>query len=73
MAPNYSSLHDQLLKKILAALPKSVAKSSREFVGDFYELSTVHDLEGISASRAARIALECEKFFAVPPQGRPQN
>jgi glutamate dehydrogenase len=72
MAPNYSSLHYQLLKKILAALPKSATKSSRGFVGDFYELSTVHDLEGLSASRAAQIALECEKFFANRPKTGPK-
>jgi glutamate dehydrogenase len=72
MSPNYSSLHQQLLKKITASLPKSASASSRRFVADFYELSTVSDLQELSAPRATAIALLCEKFFATRPTTGPK-
>ncbi|MDX2094948.1 MAG: NAD-glutamate dehydrogenase [Alphaproteobacteria bacterium] len=72
MAPNYSSLHAQLLAKILAALPKTTAKKTREFVQKFYALSTIHDLEEVSPERAAAIALVCEKFYAARPKAGPK-
>lgn len=72
MATNYKSQHEQLLKKITASLPKSASKASRAFVADFYELSTVNDLQELSPTRAAAIALECEKFFASRPKAGPK-
>ena len=72
MAPNYSSLHDQLLKKIIAALPKLSSKKTTEFVQAFYALSTVNDLEEITPARAAAIALACEKFYLSRPKAGPK-
>ena len=72
MAPNYTSLHDQLLKKIIAALPKLSSKKTTEFVTAFYALSTVNDLEEITPARAASIALACEKFYASRPKSGPK-
>ncbi len=65
MAPNYSSLHEQLLKKITAALPKAASKQTTAFVREFYALATVADLKELAPERAVRLALDCEKFFAV--------
>ncbi|MFZ4541711.1 MAG: hypothetical protein ACOYNL_07875, partial [Rickettsiales bacterium] len=64
MAPNYSSLHEQLLKKILSSVPKSASKKTLAFVNAFYALSTVNALEELTPKRAAEIALACEKFIA---------
>ena len=72
MAPNYSSLHQQLLKKIAGALPKSATKKSVAFVQEFYALSTVNDLEELSPARAASIALICKKIFATRPKSEPK-
>ena len=72
MAPNYSSLHDLLLKKIIASLPKGTAKKTVEFVRQFYALSTVNDLEELAPERAVAIALQCEKFFASRPKSGPK-
>ena len=72
MAPNYSSLHDQLLKKIIAALPKLSSKNTNEFVQAFYALSTVNDLQEITPARAASIAIACEKFYASRPKSGPK-
>ncbi len=72
MAPNYSSLHEQLLSKILASAPRKVGKKSLAFIRHFYALSTVNDLEELSAERAASIALACEKFFAARRPSEPK-
>ena len=65
MAPNYSSLHEQLIGKILSGLSKSTSAKHAAFIRDFYALSTVHDLSGLASDRAAEIALACEKFIAT--------
>ncbi len=72
MAPNYTSLHEQLLGKIIAGLPKSTAKTSVQFVRDFYALSTVNDLEELNPKRAGEIALTAEDFFASRPKSGPK-
>jgi glutamate dehydrogenase len=72
MAPNYSSLHEKLLGKISAALPKASSKKTREFVREFYALSTVHDLEELSPARAVAIAQACEDFYASRPKAGPK-
>jgi glutamate dehydrogenase len=72
MAPNYSSRHDQLLQAILRALPRNTRALTREFVSEFYELSTVHDLEELSPARAADIALRCADFFADRTKAGPK-
>lgn len=72
MAPNYNAQHQQLLKKIIAALPRSASKASQNFVADFYELSTLNDLQELSAQHAATIALACETFFANRPKSGPK-
>jgi glutamate dehydrogenase len=64
MAPNYSSLHQHLLNKIIAAVPRSAGKKSLDFVRSFYALSPVNELEELSPERAASIAVACEIFFA---------
>lgn len=63
MSPNYSSQHEQLLKKILAQLPANAGEKTRAFTREFYELSTVTDLAELSPARAAEIARTAEKFF----------
>lgn len=68
MAPNYSSLHEQLLGKIIAALPKSASKETIAFVQDFYALTTAGDLEQLAPGRAAEIALECKEFLEKRPE-----
>lgn len=72
MTQNYSSLHQQLLKKIIGALPKSAAKKSVAFVQQFYALSTVNDLEELEPTRAAAIALACETFAATRAKTGPK-
>ena len=72
MAPNYSSLHQQLLNKIIEALPATASKKTVNFVRDFYALSTVNDLEDLPAKRAASIALTSEKFFASRSKAGPK-
>ncbi len=72
MAPNYSSLHEQLLGKIIGALPKSASKTSAEFTRRFYALATVPDLEELDPKRAGEIALTSEKFFAHRPKSGPK-
>jgi hypothetical protein len=59
MAPNYSSLHQQLLNAILKAAPKSANAASRDFIEKFYALATVPDLEDMQPAYAAHIAREC--------------
>ena len=72
MAPNYSSLHEKLLGKICAALSKTSSKKTRDFVRDFYALSTVRDLEELHPAQAVRIALACESFAANRPKSGPK-
>lgn len=72
MAPNYSSLHEKLLTSISAALPKGTSKKTREFVHDFYALSTVHDLEALAPERACAIALTSETFYEQRPKAEPK-
>ena len=72
MSPNYSSLHEQLLKKIIVGLPKSATKKTVDFVRGFYALSTVNDLEELTPARAVSIALACEKFHATRPKVGPK-
>ncbi len=67
MAPNYSSRHEQLLKKILSALPASQKKAAA-FIREFYALSTVTDLESLPTDEAVSIAGACEKFIAKRPR-----
>jgi glutamate dehydrogenase len=62
MAPNYSSHHEALLQKILASLPRTAGKKTRDYTRAFYELSTLQELEELSPGRAADIAIACEVF-----------
>ena len=65
MAPNYSSLHQQLIAAIIAAAPKPLSDARRAFITAYYAASTVADLKAIEPKRAAGIAIACETFFAM--------
>ena len=63
MTTNYAAQHKKLSRAIMSALPTSASKKTREFVEQFYTLTTVPDLESLAPARAAAIALACEKFY----------
>ncbi len=63
MTTNYAAQHKKLSRAIMSALPTSASKKTREFVEQFYTLTTVPDLESLAPARAAAIALSCEKFY----------
>jgi glutamate dehydrogenase len=64
MSPSYSSKHSQLLKKILATLPKSARASTHDFAEWFFASSTVDELGELSSKHAANIALYCQNAAA---------
>ena len=64
MSPSYSSRHAQLLKLILAALPKKTSAATRDFVELFFAQSTVDELEQLTPTRAADIALYAQRASA---------
>ncbi|MES2984250.1 MAG: NAD-glutamate dehydrogenase [Pseudomonadota bacterium] len=68
MAPNYSSQHEQLITKIIGALPKSSSKTTVAFARNFYTLSTVADLIELAPADAAAIVLASEKFLSARPK-----
>ena len=64
MAPNYSSLHQQLVDAIIAALPKKSRSTLAPFVTAFYAQATVEDLKAIDPAHAATIAQQGWDFTA---------
>ena len=72
MAPNYSSLHQQLIAAIVAAAPKPANASRAKFLERFYAHSTILNLQSLSAQRAAEIAIACEKFYTSRPKKGPK-
>ena len=72
MSPNYSSLHQQLIKTIIAAAPKGTSAEKRGFISKFYTSSTVADLKELEIKHAATIALAAESFFAARTPGSPK-
>ena len=64
MAPNYSSLHQELIKKIIAAAAKKCTADQARFISSFFALAPLNDLKEFEPSRAATIALDAAQFFA---------
>ncbi len=65
MAPNYTSLHKQLIAAIVAAQPKPAKAARSVFIESFYASSTVADLKALDPKRAAEIAIACDAFFTT--------
>ena len=60
---NYASLHEDLVRTIVAARTGATAKQ-KEFIEAFYALSPVSELEELDAAHAHSVALYCEQFIA---------
>lgn len=65
MAPNYSSLHQELIEKIIAATPKKPSAGQARFISGFYGLAPLSDLKEFEPARAAGIALDAAQFFTT--------
>ena len=63
MAPNYSSLHQELVSRIIAAAPKKCAAAQKDFITRFYALAPLNDLSELPPERAATLALDAGSFF----------
>ncbi len=63
MAPNYSSLHQELIKNIVAATAKKATAEQARFITSFYALAPLNDLKELESAHASAIALEAAKFF----------
>ncbi len=63
MAPNYSSLHHDLIQKIIASAGKKLSAAQQEFIGSFYALAPLNDLKELEPVRAGAIALSAHEFF----------
>ena len=72
MAPNYSSLHQQLTAAIAGVAPKGVSAASKAFIEAFYAQATIDHLKSLTPKRAASIALDCEPFYAKRGKGGPK-
>ncbi len=60
VAPNYSSLHQELVRAIIAAKPGNTP-AQKKFIETFFALSPVSELEEIEATHAHTVAMACEK------------
>ena len=72
MAASYATLHKQRIAAIVAAAPKATPASRKQFLEKFYAHSTLHNLDNVSPSHAATVALACEKFYAERPKSGPK-
>lgn len=71
-ATAYTTLHQELMRAILAAAPGKLSAPQRRFIDHFYASSTVSDLEEIEPKSAINIGLAYEAFAATRKAGTPK-
>jgi len=71
MKPTYQKQHAALLKQLLAAFPKNITGTERQFAEQFYARILVADLEKLDAARGAAMAQSMFAFFKTRDLSQP--